>query len=69
MTYTLRVWVDGMLTETLQAEREQSALDRFRTILEHWPRSEPWFVSVNAEPGPYPERSYTIARYQHVPEC
>lgn len=68
MTYTLRLWVNGKLEETLEVLEPDTALKRFRDIVSAWPADwshHHWFVSVNAEPGPYPERSYAIASYQH----
>ena len=69
MSYTLRVWVNDKLEETLEGDAT-ATLSRFRAIVAEWPNDWPnvrWYATVNAEPGPYPERSWPIASYQHSP--
>jgi hypothetical protein len=71
MTYALRAWADDELRETLDSPDASVVLARFRAMVAKMPKTWPgmrWFITVNCEPGPYPERSFPIALYQHVPE-
>ena len=69
MRYALRLWVNDKLEEFTVSADLTPLLERFRSIVAEWPADWArvrWFVSVNAEPGPYPDRSFTIASYQHA---
>jgi hypothetical protein len=69
MTYVLRLWVNDQLEETKESADVTTVMERFRDIVREWPNDWPhlrWFVSVNAEPGPFPARSFTVASYQHA---
>jgi hypothetical protein len=64
MKYALRLWVRGQQKFQADSEELDGILELFRDLI--WqPRREQFYVTVNAEPGPYPQRSYTIASYQH----
>ena len=63
MTYALRMWVEDQQTLHEESPDAEAMLARFREIIAT-PTTKRFAVTVNAEPGPYPERSWTIAKYQ-----
>ena len=70
MNYALRLWMDDRLEDSFDTPHVEEALARFRTtvvvannVYQADPRHR-FFVTVDAEPGPYPARSFTLASYQ-----
>lgn len=65
MQYTVRLWVNQQRENESSTPSLEAALELFRTIVNLLGGGPTGlYVTVNAEPGPYPARSYTVASYQ-----
>jgi len=63
MKYALRLWVRGRQQFQADSEELDGIMALFRDLICQT-RKEQFSVTVNQEPGPYPQRSFTVASYQ-----